>query len=437
MASLAFLAAPPASGVIVLGDGDPNVNAFDVNPPAGPLRNSGGQFQGYFGGFAATPIGPHHFIAASHIGQPVGSVFTFRGINYTALNPSSVTGSDFLIWQVNETFPIWAPLFIGGGPVGPYDPMVPDPPGFETGRPLVAWGNGRKRGTAITGETFQGWPWGEADFRLRWGVNVVADTVRDSGGFHGSYVHATFDAAGGLGDFECHLAEFDSSGAMFIREAGVWKLAGIHYAVDTYYLDQTGPGTLTAFLFDARGLWEDVSGGGRSPIAGSAPVPSGFYSTRISAYLPAILQIIGSSSAAITTFPQWQSACFTPAEITANTEAAATADPEGDGLPNLAEYAFGAAPFAPSAEVRPTASIVTVSSQRYAAISYRRARGLTDVTYAVEVSSDLQNWSSGTGTSTLISDTPDGDTNLVVVRDNTPLGSGVLRRSLRVRVTQP
>ena len=426
---------PRSPGVIVFGSGDGNFNSVALNPPTGPLRNSGAQYQLEFHGFAATTIAPSFFLAAAHVGGAINEVVTFRGAQYTITASFPVSGTDLTVWQVSGTFPVWAPLYVGAGPL---DPMNPSVPGNEVGRVLVAYGRGTLRGeTYLLNNRSRGWNWGGYDGVLRWGTNLVATTPFPDG--YWAFVNADFNAAlvPRLGPHLCHLSDHDSSGAMFIQEAGVWKLAGIHYSVDgPFYLAQTGGSSFLAALHDARDLWYDDTGG-RVQVTGTSPVPTGFYSTRVSAYLPQILSFIGSSSAAITTFPQWRSACFTPEEITANTEAAAAADPEGDGLPNLAEYAFGAAPVAPSAEARPTASIVSSGGQQYAAVSYRRARGLTDVTYAVETSGDLQNWSSAAGTTTLVSDTPDGDTNLVVVRDNTPLGAGAPRRCLRVRVTKP
>ena len=436
-ALLACLVARPAPGVIVFGSGDGNFNAVALNPPAGPLRNSGAQYQLDFHGFAATAIAPNFFLAAAHVGGAVDEVVTFRGVPYTiAAPPSPVPGTDFNVWRVSGTFPVWAPLYVGAGPL---DPIIPSAPVNEIGGVLVAYGRGSLRGGEfVFNGTSRGWDWGGYDGVLRWGTNIVAATPYPAGLW--AFVNADFNSAlvPQLGPHLCHLSDHDSSGALFIQEAGVWKLAGIHYAVDGpfYRRARGGTGFINA-LHDARDLWYDVSGGDRAQVIGTSPVPTGFYSTRVSAYLPQILDLIGSSSAAITTFPRWQSACFTPEEAAANTEAAATADPEGDGLSNLAEYAFGSAPFAPSAEARPTASVATEGGQQYAAITYRRARSLSDVTYAVEASGDLQNWASAAGTTTLVSDAPDGDTNLVVVRDNTPLGPGAPQRFLRVRVTRP
>jgi hypothetical protein len=130
-----------------------------------------------------------------------------------------------VIWQVAGTFPTFAPLVTGGS---------------ETGQPLVVIGRGTQRG----GEVFRdgqlrGWFWGGGDGVQRWGQNVVTSVVND--GPLNQYVFAEFNQTGGAN--EAHLSVGDSGGAVFIRESGVWKLAGISYAVDgPFFNDGFGNG---------------------------------------------------------------------------------------------------------------------------------------------------------------------------------------------------
>ncbi len=63
-----------------------------------------------------------------------------------------------------------------------------------------------------------------------------------------------------------------------------------------------------------------------------------------------------------------------------------SADPDADGLNNLEEYAFGGLPFTPSPSARPLQAV----SSGHLTLQFYRAR--SDVTYQVEVSSNLLHW---------------------------------------------
>lgn len=68
-------------------------------------------------------------------------------------------------------------------------------------------------------------------------------------------------------------------------------------------------------------------------------------------------------------------------------DAPGTADPDGDGVPLLLEYALGLSPKHPSAESLPDTRV----AEGRVELIYYRAR--SDVTYVVEASTDLKQWS--------------------------------------------
>ncbi|MEP6604385.1 MAG: hypothetical protein ABJB69_10605 [Spartobacteria bacterium] len=263
--TMSILAIACARAVILLDTGDPTVN---VSAPTGTLANSGWQFEGTWGGFLGTPIAPHFFISAAHIGQ-AGGIFSYQGSNYTPIRAFSLPNSDLLIWQVKETFPNFAPLFSKSD---------------EVGRHLVVIGRGTERGGEVMlNGTPRGWNWGSGTGIERWGENDVVDLVPYLG--H-DLVYATFDQHELPNDRpnESHLSGGDSGGAVFLNDNGTWKLAAINFAVDDLYSAPASSSQFTATIFDARGFYT-FDGTNFTQITSTAAVPTGFYSSRISSEL--------------------------------------------------------------------------------------------------------------------------------------------------------
>lgn len=266
---MSIFALARAHGIILFDTGDPNVN---TTAPTGSLTNSGWQYEGEWGGFLGTPIAPHFFISAAHIGNAGNNSFVFNGTTYTATQSYSLGGSDLLIWQVRETFPTFAPLYSARD---------------EIGKHLVAIGRGTDRGDPVTlNDTLRGWNWGAVRSIERWGENDVVDLVSYQG--H-DLVYATFDSAGASN--ECHFSAGDSGGAIFIHDGTAWKVAGINYSVDDVYTAPDQHAGFTAALFDARGYYS-YDGTTFTLITGNNPVPTGFYSSRISSELAWIANVI-------------------------------------------------------------------------------------------------------------------------------------------------
>ena len=110
-----------------------------------------------------------------------------------------------------------------------------------------------------------------------------------------------------------------------------------------------------------------------------------------------------------------------------------TATPAGDGVPNLIKYALGLDPYTPSAPGQlPSGSIQPDSGQSYLTLNANRLVLATDVTYAVEVSGDLQTWTSGPPFTVTLTNTA----TQLIVRDNIPFGSAPMR-FIHLRVSDP
>jgi hypothetical protein len=270
----ALLAAFPQSSqaVVFASTSDPGYN---TNAPSGTLTNSGWQYQGNWNAFSGTPIAPTYFITAQHVRGDTNQLFSFDGVLYHPVRYADCPGQDLSIWKVRETFPRYAPLY---------------PTTNEVGRHCITIGRGYKRGNpVIVDGATNGWREGSSDGLRRWGENDVAETeiLPDIG----NALRMTFDR--NAGSNECHLSTGDSGGALFIQDAGVWKLAGINSGVDGYFSTNGLPGSgFMATLLDMGGLYVG-SGSSWTYITNTvADIPSAFYSLRISVNLAWIYSVI-------------------------------------------------------------------------------------------------------------------------------------------------
>ena len=268
-----LLAVANAHAVILYRTGDPNEN---TTPPSGANANSGWQYQGIWGGFLGTPIAPHFFISAAHIGNAGGSSFTFQNVTYRVTQDFFDPQSDLVIWRIAGEFPSFAPLYSRTD---------------EVGQRIIAIGRGTRRGDPVTlNEVFKGWYWGAGDGVERWGENTVSSIYQVTPAW--DLLRAEFNA-GGLPN-ECHLSVGDSGGAAFIDDNGTWKLAGIHYSVDgDFSFTLSHESYFDAALVEMDGLY---AGDHNSP-APFEPVtgPSALYPTRISTKLPWIAIMIAEA----------------------------------------------------------------------------------------------------------------------------------------------
>lgn len=256
------------NAIILYRTSDPTANTTE---PTGALAGSGWQYQGLFGSFLGTAIAPHFFITAQHIGMQ-SSTFFYRGVNYTVLQWFDDPNSDLRIYEIAEQFPDYAPLYSRND---------------EIGQHLVVFGRGTQRGSEVfSGGLLRGWEWGASDEVERWGENQVNDIV-SFGSTLGDMLYALFDPNGF--PEEAHLSSGDSAGAVFLNDNGVWKLAALNYSVDGPFSTSPGGDGFLAALFDMRSLY-GING---ILITGNAPVPSGFYASRISSKLAWIQSVIG------------------------------------------------------------------------------------------------------------------------------------------------
>lgn len=160
--------------------------------------------------------------------------------------------------------------------------------------------------------------------------------------------------------------------------------------------------------------------------------PGVYYEYHIQAYnVAGYSDFTGCNITTPTQYQSYMAMYFTPQQMADSTISGDLADPDGDGICNLLEYAFGSNPARVDSSRLPTVSV----QNGYLTISFIQRVALTDLTYAVEVSGDLLTWNSGSGYTTQLSVTSlDAATQQVVARDNTPV-SAVAGRFIRVRVS--
>lgn len=132
-------------------------------------------------------------------------------------------------------------------------------------------------------------------------------------------------------------------------------------------------------------------------------------------------------------FAFWREQRFAPAQRINRGIAAAYADPDGDRVPNLLEYAFGTDPLASNAPPW-TVGVLVTNGQSWLCVRYQRTLAAGEAGLRVQLSDDLQTWREGAGHTEDLLRQDNGDgTESVVVRDAQPLGA-VARRFIRLQV---
>lgn len=411
---------PRSAAVILLASGDPLYHTTT------PGDNSGWQYQGNFRGCLGTPIAPHFFLTAKHIGDSTpGDVFDFHGDSYTTIVCYDSPSTDLRIWKVTaaKPFPTYAPLSSGAA---------------DLGTTATICGRGTQRGAEIVvaGQS-KGWGWGYQDGVERWGRNTAVTVLTSP-----PLLKCDFDNPG-IAD-ECHASIGDSGGGMFVMENGLWRLAGITYSVDGPF--RTGPSDpgFWAALYDEGGLDNSNGTTWTSVPEQTANIPSSFYSSRVAASLSWIAATIAPESNALPaqSYGAWQSLYFTPAQIATPATTGPMADFDGDGIGNLLEFALNLDPTF-NGQVNmlsntgvsglPAVRLETTGGSTRLTIEFvrRTSTSGSGLTYIPEFSSDLMIWQAG-GTATVTAINPRWER--VKITDSLTTAA-TPRRFARLRVT--
>ena len=114
-------------------------------------------------------------------------------------------------------------------------------------------------------------------------------------------------------------------------------------------------------------------------------------------------------------FTAWQGTHFPQAELTNATVSGAAADPDGDGMPNLAEYAFGHDPHVAEAGAIQSPTMQTDGGTNYLYVTHHRNHYASGITITYEASTDLTSWAEVTP-ETVSATQIDAQKDLVTVR---------------------
>jgi len=153
-----------------------------------------------------------------------------------------------------------------------------------------------------------------------------------------------------------------------------------------------------------------------------------------------VLGQISSTNLTISDRPldSWRFGRFSPADLSNALVSGDSADPDGDAIKNLMEYALDLDPKSSNALSGFFARIENVSGADALVVTHKRRKAPRDIDYVVEGSSDLASWTSGAGVAQEISVTDDGNgttetVRLRVMSDVTQSGG---RRFVRLKVVK-
>jgi len=142
-------------------------------------------------------------------------------------------------------------------------------------------------------------------------------------------------------------------------------------------------------------------------------------------------QVVGATANPI---QSWIGGFGLPADGTGT--GAYTADPDGDGISNLLEYAFKGNPTLNDVSILPSTGKINESGSDYLTLTFERLTSASSgITYTPQASADLAIWDGVPVQVGTAVNNGDG-TETVVYRDNLPV-NGNPKRFLRVRVTAP
>jgi poly(3-hydroxybutyrate) depolymerase len=135
-------------------------------------------------------------------------------------------------------------------------------------------------------------------------------------------------------------------------------------------------------------------------------------------------------------YSEWRLSQFSGADQTNDAVSGPLEDPDGDGLANILEYAFGTPPMQSQSGVMPVGAVVPGTAAPALSITHRRSKA-ANLIFGYEASADLVAWGAAEVTTVVEYPDVDGDGQTELVCASLVLSAGDARRFLRLRVSLP
>lgn len=198
-------------------------------------------------GSSAVAVGSNWLLTAAHVADDAASSnIVVNGVTYyqkkiifhvAADDPNHTANTDLALVRFDKPFPGYYPLYAGDFPAG--EQIGRGPSSYWQDYPCVMVGFGTTGTVSSTYYTPRAWNavpngsgtkrWGtqriDNDYTATYGVTPV--TFTNVVGFY-----MNFDLQDTL--YEAGLGTYDSGGGTFVKEAGVWKLAGINTLIYSF-----------------------------------------------------------------------------------------------------------------------------------------------------------------------------------------------------------
>ncbi len=403
---LMSLVVPVQAVILVAGDNSANQTPPDAartdifNAVAKICNGSGG---GAFG--SAVCIRGKYMLTARHVNLVDGTHVTFDGgvTLYEidgSFSPTQIGTADLDLFKLVEDPGLnEVKLFSAAQGDIPYEEGDPAETIYTTAT-IIGAGLGRNPADNFDDNA---WNWGgTSTMAKRWGTNRIEDSFSVTGAYTYQAIDTTLEASSG--NDEAAVTRYDSGCGLFVEHDGEWKLAGIATLVSRI----TGT---DASVFD------DTTNDLNRYV-------------RITPLAATIESLIPDPS----TYTGWK----TDHSLYGG-DADDDADTDGDGIPQLMEFALGGDPNSNDRSILPTMKM-TEDGDTFLEMTVTRPIGLTGVVYVPQTNTGLSLWptdDAGVDDSPDISDNLDGTEDVTYRRTQAISGSVHAFMRLRVEASGP